>query len=76
MSIKLQEIKAARQQIGEAWSQLEQARQTLERLGVRTGIKDHQGALYTLAMRLEEDDSIDEGGDVSAAGQPRKAEAA
>lgn len=76
MSIKLEQIKAARKQIGEAWSQLEQARQTLERLGMPTAIQDHQGALYVLAMGLDDGDSCEgEGGNVSAE-QPLKAEAA
>lgn len=54
MSIKLQLIRDARQQIGEAWSKLEEARQTLERLGVETEeLQTKQGELYRMAMKLD-----------------------
>ena len=76
MSIKLEQIQAARKQIGEAWSQLEQARQTLERLGFRTGLQDHQVGLYTLAMKLEEEDSCEGENAGAEPTQPAKAEAA
>lgn len=69
MSIKLQ-IEVARKQIGEAWSQLDQARQTLEKLGVPTELQTHQRGLYVLAMTLEDQDLCEGGSESTELEEP------